>query len=611
MRITMKIACKNYLLTRLDNNVVNAYSMRVLTALAGCCITTLAVSAPNFGVVSNVISGRSLQGPNAVIVNDPTRPSQKQLNTPEFRDQKASDSFVLPPAPKKPLPSAKEGHLLLKKVGFTGNTVFSNEELQKVSQPFLNRSITARELEELRSLITAIYIDAGYINSGVIIPAQSVASGELQVKIIEGKLTEIRLEGTERLREAYIRDRLLIGAGTPLNFKDLQEKYQQLLNDPLIERLNGSLLPGAQAGESILAVKVTRARPYQLYADADNYTTPTVGSYTGRIGGWVDNLSGFGERIDANFLATGGSLGVNTGIEVPLNAYDTRASFRYSNTHSSLIEKPINELDIKTDVIGYEGGLSQPIYRDSGIDLKAGVNLSVRKSDSTLLGQPFSFTEGMPVNDGTTQVTALRLWQQYAQQGVNNAFVARSTFSKGLNALGSTIQNDDLLPSSEFFSWLGQTQYSHRVMDNGAQVVLKGAVQQAANPLLPLERFAVGGVYSVRGYRENYYVRDNGFNTGIDFRYPLFGGDEANSEHSLFLIPFMDYGGAWNNPTQSDLKPKKDYLHSVGVGFDWHYSHMNTEFFWAHDITNVKLPTGTARNIQDDGIHFKVSFVAF
>jgi hemolysin activation/secretion protein len=563
----------------------------VMTTLAGCCISTLAMSAPD-----------------GAIVGDPTRFSsnQKPLNTPEFRTRESTDSFVLPHTPK-PLPTPKQGHLLLKQVIFTGNTVFSNADLQKISQLFLNRTLTARDLEDLRDRLTSLYVDAGYINSGVIIPAQSAASGVLQIKIIEGNLTEVRLEGTERLREDYVRDRLLIGAGSPLNFKNLQERYQLLLSDPLIERLNGSLLPGKQLGESVLAVNVTRARPYQLYADADNYTTPIVGGYTGRIGGWVDNLSGFGERIDANFMATGGSLGVNTGIEIPLNAYDTHAMFRYSNSASSLIEKPINELNIKTDVVGYEGGLSQPVYRSPGIELKVGATFSVRESNSTLSGEPFSFTEGLPFGVGKTQVTVLRLWQQYIQQGANNTFVARSTFNTGLNALGSTIQNDKLLPSGEFFSWLGQAQYSHQVMDNGAQVVLKGMVQQAANPLLPLERFAVGGVYSVRGYRENYYVRDNGFSTGLDFRYPIFGG-ERTAEHSLFLIPFMDYGGAWNNPTQSDLKPKSDYLHSVGLGFNWHYSHVNTEFYWAHDIAGVKAG---GRNIQDDGIHFKVGLVAF
>jgi hemolysin activation/secretion protein len=564
----------------------NRLVLPAIATVVGCCLTTQAIGA--------------------TIINDPTE-SQKILKTPEFRTNKSDEGFVLPPAPK-PSPSApKQGQLLLKKILFMGNTVFSNNELQNISQSFLNRVLTARDLEAFRDRLTALYVDAGYINSGVVIPAQSAASGVLQIKIIEGKLTEVHLEGTERLHEDYVRDRLIIGAGSPLNFKSLQERYQLLLADPLIERLNGSLLPGKQLGESVLTVKVTRARPYQLYADADNYTTPIVGGYTGRMGGWVDNLSGFGERIDANFMVTGGSLGGNVGIDMPLNAYDTHATFRYSDSSSSLIEKPIDALNIKSRVVAYEGGLSQPIYRSSGIELKAGGNFSVRESNSTLLGEPFPFTEGLPFGMGKTQVTTLRLWQQYMQQGEDNAFVARSTFNTGLNALGATIQRDPLLPSGEFFSWLGQAQYSHRVMDNGAQVVLKGVVQEASDPLLPLERFSVGGVYTVRGYRENYYVRDNGFSTGVDFRYPVFGG-EAAAEHSLYLVPFMDYGGAWNNPTQSDLNPKKDYLHSVGLGFNWHYSHVNTEFYWAHDIAGTKA---TGRNIQDDGIHFKVGLTAF
>ncbi len=578
-------------------NVFAPYQFSLMTALAGCCLTSLAFSAPVTFFDSNNI-------PNATVIT----PNQKPLLAPEFRKQEVNEGFVLPPAPKS-LSIAEQGKIQIKQVTFTGNTVINNDDLQKIALSFLNRPLSARDLEELRSRIMAVYVDAGYINSGAVIPTQSVASGALQLKIIEGQLTEVKLEGMGRLREDYVRDRLIIGAGSPLNFKNLQERYQVLLADPLIERLNGSLQPGTHPGDGVLSVKVTRARPYQLYADADNYTTPIVGGYTGRLGGWVDNLSGFGERIDANFMATGGALGVNTGIEIPLNAYDTHATFRYSNTSSALVEKPINQLDIKTNVIGYEGGLSQPLYRSPGLNLKAGVNFSVRESDSTLLGQAFSFTEGLPTNQGTTQVTVLRLWQQYLQQGARNAFVARSTFSQGLNALGATIQNNSLLPSGEFFSWLGQTQYSHRIMENGAQIVWKGVLQQSADPLLPLERFALGGVYSVRGYRENYYVRDNGFNTGLEFRYPLFGG-EAAAKHSLFLIPFMDYGGAWNNATLADLNPKKDYLHSVGVGFDWHYKQMNTEFYWAHSITNVRAISGE-RNIQDDGIHFKVGFVAF
>ncbi|MCX7099545.1 MAG: BamA/TamA family outer membrane protein [Methylococcales bacterium] len=603
----MKTPNNKLIVKSVIDTVNNVWPVRVFSILLGCFPIQQVVSAPVVpSAITNLPPSLVQNRSTGVIANDPTRASQKQLVKPQFRTGEPSDNLVLPPVPK-PVSAADKGSLVLKKIEFIGNTVVSDETLQKVAQPFLNRVLTARDLEELRSLVTAVYVDGGYINSGAIIPSQSAANGALQIKVIEGELTEVRLEGLGHLREAYLRDRLMIGAGSPLNLKNLQNKYQLLLTDPLIEQLNGSLLPGKEPGESILTVKVTRARPYQLYADADNYTTPSIGGYTGRIGGWVDNLSGFGEHFDAEFMATGGALGVNTGVELPLNAYDTRASFRYSNTHSSIIESPGDQLNIKSDVVAYEGGLSQPLYRSPGLNLMAGINFAVRESKSSLLGVPYSFTEGLPFGEGTTQATVLRLWQQISQQGANNAFVARSTFNKGLDALGATIQTGGMLPSGEFFSWLGQTQYLHRVMDNGAQIVFRGAVQVAANPLLPIERFSVGGVYSVRGYRENFYVTDNGFNTGLDFRYPLFGGEQG-AKHSLFLIPFMDYGGAWNNPSESNLNPRLNSLHSVGLGFNWHYKLVNTEFYWAHDIADVKHPW---KDIQDDGVHFKVSFFAF
>ena len=586
----MKPINKTQVVKSLRYKQLTSLSVGSLTVLAGFFITTQAVQALNIP-----------------IINDPTRPSEMQLDTPEFRTRQPKDSLTLPPVPtSKPLPN--EGRIVLKKVEFTGNTVVSDEELQKITLPFLNRPLTVRDLEELRTRITAVYVDAGYINSGAVIPSQSSADGLLKIKVVEGNLTEVRLEGMGRLRDDYLRERLLVGAGSPLNLKKLQEKYQLLLRDRLIEQLNGSLLPGVHPGESILTVNVKRARPYQLYANADDYTTPLVGGYTGRIGGWVDNLSGFGEHLDAEFMATGGALGVNTGVDIPLNAYDTHATFRYSNTNSSLIESPTNLLAIKSNSIAYEGGLSQPVYRSLGINLTAGLNFAVRESHSTLLDVPYAFTEGLPFGVGTTQDTVVRLWQQYTQQGANNAFVLRSTFNKGVNALGATIQSDNR-PSGEFFSWLGQSQYQHRLMDNGLHFMLKGAVQVAANPLLPMERFSVGGVYTVRGYRENYYVKDNGFNSSLEFHYPLFGG-EPSAKHSLFLVPFMDYGGAWNNPTLDVSNPSKDYLHSVGLGFNWHYSHVNTEFYYAHDISGHK-PLAGGSNIQDDGIHFKVSFLAF
>ena len=134
-------------------------------------------------------------------------------------------------------------------------------------------------------------------------------------------------------------------------------------------------------------------------------------------------------------------------------------------------------------------------------------------------------------------------------------------------------------------------------------------MQLANSALLPLERFSLGGVNTVRGYRENSYIRDNGFNTNVEIKLPIHNSYFLDTG-SLFLVPFMDYGGVWNNPTPTLTNPTNNYLFSSGIGFNWLYKQVSTDFYWAHAFTPV-VPAPSNRTIQDDGIHFRVTINAF
>jgi len=114
----------------------------------------------------------------------------------------------------------------------------------------------------------------------------------------------------------------------------------------------------------------------------------------------------------------------------------------------------------------------------------------------------------------------------------------------------------------------------------------------------------------VRGYRENYYVTDNGFNAQIELHIPIYGSGPG-ARHFLQLVPFMDYGKAWNNPTRSDRDPGEDDLHSLGVGLNWHFYKLDAEFYWAYDLRNLKPVNENNPDLQDQGIHFRVSLNAF
>jgi hemolysin activation/secretion protein len=239
------------------------------------------------------------------------------------------------------------------------------------------------------------------------------------------------------------------------------------------------------------------------------------------------------------------------------------------------------------------------------------LNFAVRQSQTLLAGgcnSGANFTGVIGDLSCNTQVTVFRMSQRYTHRAESTGFAFYSTFNVGINALGATSYQSLGGQGGQFFSWLGQSMFNQRILENGTQLVLRGSIQLANSPLLPLERFSVGGVNTARGYQENSYIRDNGFNTTAEIKYPLYGGTSSD-RNNLFLVPFMDYAGGWNVAYAGNSAPV-DYLFSSGLGFNWQYKQVSTDFYWGHAFNSV-VPKPTTKSIQDDGIHFRVNINAF
>jgi len=549
---------------------------------------------------------------------DPSRPNSQVPQLLRHRGYDTGDRLNFPAKPEfeKDETSGQAGRIVIKRVRFEGNQALSTESLEAVARPYLNRPITASDLEHLRYQLTLLYVNNGYISSGAEIPEQSIESGELRVRLVEGRLTDVKVtditDQTDEyrlwpLRDEYVQDRLASDEDEPLNTADLQRRYLMLLNDRLVERLNANLLPGLHPGDAVLDVKVTRSRPYGGYLGIDNFTPPQIGGLTGRLGFWVDNLSTFGERIDFNMSPTGGSFSYNTGIDIPLNAIGTRFAFRYTNADTVLIEAPFDTLNIMNNIISYDGQLSHPVYWDLDTKVTLGLNFGVRQNQMLFDNRPFPSPASL---DGLTQATVIRNWQDYLYQGEAFDAAFRSTFTVGVNALGATVTSLPGVGSGEFFAWVGQGVTRYRFESTGAYASLKGAVQATGNNLLAIEKMAIGGFWTVRGYRQNYLVRDQGFYVSLEGGYPIYGGG-AGEKYGLYIVPFTDYGGG------SDQDQQWTYLQSVGIGLEGNVkltdAILTGGFYWAGRLTNNyrgdtgSFPYGAPYTAQDNGINFQIN----
>jgi hemolysin activation/secretion protein len=516
---------------------------------------------------------------------------------------------ILPPVQPSPAEPGEKGpvlRVLVKDITVVGSTVLSSAQLDELTAPYENREITTEDLEELRRRITLAYIDKGYPNSGAVIPDQEVVDGRITIQAIEGRLSEIRIQGAKRFRSSYLRDRIELSAGPPFNMNPLRDRLQILLQDDRLERLNAEVKPGVVPGEAILEVEVQEANPFRAYVEYNNYINPTVGE--NQLRGTVAhrNLTGHGDILTASFgasaqtspFAVGVFPSLDASYAIPLNRYDTTFFAGYRRFHFEVIEDPFRPLNIKSETQIFTFALRQPVYRTLNDEVAIGIMGEYEQNANTLSGVPFDFVAGM--QNGFGNVAALRFIQEWTHRTTASLFSVRSRLTTGLDVLGATVNGTPGAADGQFFSWLGQAQWLKRFESTGIELLNFVNMQLANDHLFPLEQMPVGGRYSVRGYRENTLLRDNGFVYQFETRFPLWRSNEGFPY--IQFCPFADVGHSWS--TKGVTAPPET-LASVGAGMRFNLgTQANLNVYWGRRLITSQVPN-PHNSLQDEGVHIQ------
>ena len=539
----------------------------------------------------------------AQITPRPINPSPQPL--PQIEPLPPPDDLLQP----QPVPSLSPqlpplqipGKITVSQFAVIGSTVFSPIKLAEVLKPFTGRPISFAELLQAQTTVTQLYFDQGYITSGAFIPPQTLQDGTVVIEVIEGQMAEIEISGLKRLNSSYIRSRIEPGIQTPLNQNQLFQYLQLLQLNPLIERLSANLTAGTRPGLSRLEIEVEEAPAFFAQLSADNLRSPSVGSVRLQATTSHNNLTGLGDRLNVTYYRTEGSNTLDElSYTIPLNSKNGTISLRHRRTSSEIIEDPFNELDIDTNFRTYEISFRQPIYQTPSTEIVLGLTGSVEESQTTLSDEPFPGSIGAE-DDGEINISSLRFFQEYAFRSTKEVFVARSEFSLGINVFGATVNNQ--APDGRYFSWRGQAQYL-RLLAPETVFLIRSDIQLAPISLFSQEQFSLGGGLSIRGYRQDALLADNGMFISTEFRFPILRA--RNWDAILQLTPFVDFGTVWNS---NELELIEDTLSSVGVGLRFQVgSRFSAQLDWG--IPFVDLDTN-GDSLQEDGVYFYLRYRAF
>lgn len=543
---------------------------------------------------------------------------------PAYREEAEPPVLELPGI--EALPPAKgfevEGELLVRGFRIRGSTVFSDRELAAAVAPFLDRRLRAEELALVTDALTRLYIDAGYVSSGAYVPDQTVENGLLDLQIVEGKVSDLEVATSGRLRDRYVEARLRGALEAPLNLSRLDEGLRLLQLDPRVGRVDAVLVPTARRGEARVRIEIEETNPIQMEGRFANDLSPSLGGR--RVMGSASHrdVSGLGDTFDATVSGARGLLDVDLGYRIPFTPWLTEFEIRGGFANGEVVEGDFVDLDFRNELTSYSAGLIQPLYRSLEDEVRLG--LAVERRTSKLVfddaGDPFQLE--INGDDGNSvRLFMLRIDLDWVHRELDQVFAARLRTTLGLDAWDASTPNDtspDLpfgvsprLPDGEFQSWLLQLQYARRIDTplGPGEWIARSDLQLASGSLFSLESFAMGGVSTVRGYHENVVVTDNGWLASLEIRVPVFPVEWR--PHSLRVAPFTDFGYAWDDHDRTARRFDRLYA-SLGFGLLYRYAErfeVRINYGVPLVLDSSRSPRGEA--LQNAGVHLEARVFVF
>ncbi len=512
-----------------------------------------------------------------------------------------SPTLSVPPASISP-PTSPPIRIFVRNINVTGNTLFK-QEIPAIIQPAVGHVVSLDDLIKIANDITQLYLSQGYITSRAVLVDQVIVDGVVQIRVIEGSLEELIIDGLQRLKRSYILSRLQLGLTKPLNRDQLEDQLRLLKADPLVATIEASLRPGKELGQSILILRVKESLAISGSIGVDNYSSPSIGA--DRLGGVVSdrNLTGIGDELSGAYYRSlqGGVSLFDFAYRVPVNPMNGTIQLRVAPSRSKIIEPPFDVFNIRSQTDLYELSYRQPLLRTPREELALSLGFTVQNSQTFLDDVPFGFGVGADA-EGKTQTRVLKFGQDYVKRDPKGAWALRSQFSLGLNVLNATL-NDGSAPDGRFFSWFGQVQRVQR-LSNAQLLIIQADGQLTPDGLLSSQQFVIGGGQSLRGYRQNARSGDNGFRVSIEDRIAL--QRDASGVPMLQLAPFADLGSVWNQSNNPNQLTNETFLASAGLGLIWEPV---PRFLIRLDYAVPIVPlSDRGNNAQDRGFHFSVGY---
>lgn len=460
---------------------------------------------------------------------------------------------------------------VIHKVEFSGNTVFTDEQLSEMigiqENSVLNTTLLGQRLRDVERL----YLQQGYILYSVP-DIQVTPDGILQIDIAEGVVEDIIIEGNDKTKDYVILRELRYKKGQPFNKFTASRSMERLYNLGFFEDVNMKLLPGTNEHQVITEIDIVEQKTGVVsvgagYSESDGMV--------GILELGENNFRGTGDKVNFHWEFGGSSGGKN---------YQISYTRPWINSNGDSLGFSI--FDRRYDYDDYDSNgdtIASYNRRRKGYNLTWGRVTSeyvrnyytletVRESYDDHDGWDWGSAAPDPneMNDDGT-MTRREEWRQAIMDnfGRTNSFTFMNVFdnrdnyfnaTRGRRLSASVQYGGHVLGGDyDFYKFTAEGRF-YKGLSNGHVLALRVMAGYISGETSYNQLFELGGSNNLRGFEDDQFKGEKMYAATLEYRIPVASKVEA--------VVFTDMGSAWDvDAGRVPWYTDDDSLNwSVGVG---------------------------------------------
>jgi len=465
----------------------------------------------------------------------------EQLRTPEPVIERPAEK----PA-EQPDPAAVR--FMVKEIRFTESKIFTADELRTFARDYEGKEQTLAGLQQLVAAINAEYRKRGIVTAQATIRPQNVSEGIVLIRLVEGRLGTIKLDGNVSTVDDYIVERIGLKPGELVDLPAL-EKDLLVFNRTNEVQLQARLAPGEAYATTDLQLRVTEPPKHILRTFVDNGGSRSTGVGRGGVTYFNKSVLGYRDEFSLSTTQSGGQKSYSVSYGIPFNRIGGRVNLAYYEDYTEIRHGAFRSLDITGESTSTVLSVRQPIHlgKLSQVDLIAAAR--TRRMENWISG---IFLNRLDTVDGSIGTEA-----QLADS--SGYWMGSYSYTRG---------QAEAPERSDYWhgrAWLRRQQK----IDDTWSAMTSVSLQHTSHKLLPSsEQFIIGGEGSVRGYPVGTYAGETGYTVTAELQHPI--GTTLLGDGVTPLVAdgffFADYGNVRPfRPRNSTLK-NYEQLGSVGWG---------------------------------------------